>query len=54
MTPYEQAVALIALAEQTYAENYYGDNLIIFKRNEVEPGTDSGEQCSAPDQGKSV
>jgi len=44
MTPYEQAVALIALAEQTYLENYYGDNLAIFNRNETEPGTDAVEQ----------
>jgi hypothetical protein len=52
MTPYEQAVALIALTEQTYLENYYGDNLAIFNRNEIEPGTDAGEQYLIPDQGK--
>jgi len=45
MTPYQQAQALIALAEQTYIENYYGDNVIpLFTRNETSSGTDSVEQ----------
>jgi hypothetical protein len=52
MTPYQQAQALIALAEQTYIENYYGHNLHLFNRNETAPGTDAGEQCPIPDQGE--
>ena len=52
MTPYEQAIAMIALAEQTYIENYYGDNLAIFNRNKTTSGTDAGEQCGGTIEGK--
>jgi len=44
VTPYQQAQALIALAEQTYLENYYGHNLHLFNRNETPSGTDADEQ----------
>jgi len=52
MTPYEHAKALIALAEQTYIENYYGDNLALFNRSETTPGTDAGEQSDTTDKGE--
>jgi len=52
MTPYEQAIAMIALAEQTYIENYYGENIVLFNRNETAPGTDAGEQCSGTVEGE--
>lgn len=51
MTPHEQAMALIAMAEQTYIEDYYGDNIVLFKRNETAPGTDAGEQHCRTDEG---
>jgi len=55
MTPYQQAQALIALAEQTYFKNYYGDNLIpLFGRNKVASGTDADEQYDESVEGKSV
>lgn len=52
MTPYEQAIAMIALAEQTYIENYYGDNLAIFNRNETTSGTDADAQHIESTEGK--
>lgn len=52
MTPYEQAIAMISLAEQTYIENYYGDNLAIFNRNETTPGTDADTQHIESTEGK--
>lgn len=51
MTPYEQAIALIALAEQTYIENYYGDNLALFTRNETSVSTDSDAQHTESAEG---
>ena len=51
MTPYQQAQALIALAEQTYIENYYGDNLALFTRNEVAVGTDADSQYTESAEG---
>ena len=52
MTPYEQAIALIALAEQTYIENYYGDNVIpLFTRNETPVSTDSDAQHTESAEG---
>ena len=54
MTPYEQAIALIALAEQTYIEDYYGDNLALFTRNEVAVSTDADSQHCRTDEGQSV
>ena len=54
MTPYEQAQALIALAEQTYIENYYGDNLALFTRNEVAVGTDADAQHVESVEGQSL
>ena len=51
MTPYQQAQALIALAEQTYLENYYGHNLHLFNRNETPSGTDADEQYVEPAEG---
>ena len=54
MTPYEQAQALIALAEQTYIENYYGDNLALFTRNEAAVGTDADAQHVESVEGQSV
>ena len=51
MTPYQQAQALIALAEQTYFENYYGHNLHLFIRNETPSGTDADEQHVEPAEG---
>jgi hypothetical protein len=45
MTNLELAKALIAVAEQTYIENYYGENVIpLFTRNEVAFGTDANAQ----------
>jgi len=32
---------LITMIEQTYLENYYGDNLAIFNRNKIELGADA-------------
>jgi hypothetical protein len=55
MTPYQQAQALIAAAEQTYFENYYGDNLIpLFGRNKVALGTDANAQHDESVEGESV
>ena len=52
MTPYQQAQALIAAAEQTYFKDYYGDNLIpLFGRNKVASGTDADEQHVEPAEG---
>jgi len=45
VTDLEKAIAMIALAEQTYIENYYGDNVIpLFTRNEVAVSTDADAQ----------
>ena len=45
MTPYQQLVSLIAMAEQTYIENYYGENVIpLFTRNQVALGADADSQ----------
>ena len=54
MTPYQQALSLIALAEQTYIENYYGDNLALFTRNETPSGTDADAQHVESVEGQSV
>ena len=55
MTPYEQAIALIALAEQTYIEDYYGDNVIaLFTRNETPVSTDADSQHCRTDEGQSL
>jgi hypothetical protein len=52
VTPYQQALALIALAEQTYIEDYYGDNVVaLFTRNETPSGTDADEQYVEPAEG---
>ena len=52
MTPYEQAIAMIAMAEQTYIEDYYGDNVIaLFTRNETPSGTDADSQHCRTDEG---
>lgn len=51
MTPYQQAQALIAIAEQTYLENYYGHDLHLFERNETAPGTDADQQYVEPAEG---
>ena len=51
MTPYQQAQALIALAEQTYFENYYGHDLHLFNRNETPSGTDADEQYAESAEG---
>ena len=51
MTPYQQAQALIAIAEQTYFENYYGRDLHLFERNETPSGTDADEQHVEPAEG---
>lgn len=52
MNNLEKAKALIALAEQTYIENYYGDNLYLFNRNKTESGTDSSEQSDISLEGE--
>lgn len=44
MTPYQQVQSLITLAEQKYIENYYGNNLALFTRNETPVGTDADAQ----------
>ena len=51
MTPYQQAQALIALAEQTYLENYYGHDLHLFERNKTAPGIDADEQYAESVEG---
>ena len=35
---------MIAMAEQTYIENYYGENIVLFKRNKTASGTDADTQ----------
>jgi hypothetical protein len=51
----EWAKALIATAEQTYIEDYYGDNLIpFFGRNQVTPSTDTNGEHVESTEGKSV
>jgi hypothetical protein len=54
VTPHQQAQALIALAEQTYLENYYGHDLHLFNRNETPPGIDADEQHCGTDEGQSL
>ena len=54
MTNLEKAIAMIALAEQTYIENYYGDNLALFTRNEVAVSTDADAQHVEFAEGQSV
>ena len=44
MSDLERAMALIALTEQTYIENYYGDNIVLFNRNETASGTNANTQ----------
>lgn len=52
MTDLEKAKALIAIAEQTYIENYYGDNLIhLFNRNQVASSNDSDQQSTESIEG---
>ena len=52
MTDLQKAIALIALAEQTYIENYYGDNVIpLFTRNEVAVSTDADAQYTESAEG---
>ena len=51
MTDLEKAIALIAIAEQTYIENYYGHDLHLFNRNETPSGTDADEQYVEPAEG---
>ena len=52
MTDLEKAIALIALAEQTYIEDYYGDNVIpLFTRNEAPVSTDSDAQHTESTEG---
>ena len=51
MTDLEKAIALIAIAEQTYIENYYGHDLHLFNRNETPSGTDADEQHVEPAEG---
>jgi len=52
MTDLEKAIALIAFAEQTYFENYYGDNISIFNRTQTSTGITTGEQCSDTSSGE--
>lgn len=48
MTDLEKAKALIAIAEQTYIENYYEGNLSLFKRDQTYSCSDaSGEHCES-------
>lgn len=55
MTDLQKAIAMIALAEQTYIEDYYGDNVIpLFTRNEVAVGTDADAQHVESVEGQSV
>lgn len=54
MTDLQKAIAMIALAEQTYIEDYYGDNLALFTRNEVAVGTDANAQHVESVKGQSV
>ena len=54
MTDLQKAIAMIAMAEQTYIENYYGDNLALFTRNEVAVGTDADAQHVESVEGQSV
>ena len=54
MTDLQKAIAMIAMAEQTYIENYYGDNLALFTRNEVAVGTDADAQNVESVEGQSV
>ena len=52
MTDLEKAIALIALAEQTYIEDYYGDNVVpLFTRNETSVSTDSDAQHTESTEG---
>lgn len=54
MTELERAKAMIALAELTYMENYYGDNLKLFAQNQTEFSIDATKQYNKSDEGKSV
>lgn len=55
MTPYQQAMSLIAMAEQTYIENYYGKDVIpLFTRTETTVSTDSDSQHAESAEGQPV
>lgn len=54
MTDLEKLKALIAIAEQTYIENYYGDNIVLFDRSKTHPGTNSGGQSVSTSEEQSL
>jgi len=40
----EKAIALITLAEQTFESDYYGENIVAFRKRETHSCIDASEQ----------
>lgn len=51
MNEIEKAIALIALAQQTYEEDYYGKDVVPLRKADTDPGTDSSGESTESTEG---